>query len=120
MGAIAGALTAGIRLRHDLFIANVCPDIGGLAPVCAIVLMSHWIILFYGIRFPKVSALWFYVGGLPAVVFPVIGSIAELGPQDVCQSTGVTGIPDCFVLAGIGVVIIGSFVWMKFDRGVSV
>ena len=65
--AAAGVLTAGIRLRHDLSISDVCPDILGFIPVCGIVLVSHVAVLGYGALLPRAPWALFYVGGLPAV-----------------------------------------------------
>lgn len=108
--AAAGVLIAGIRLRHDLSIADVCPDILGVIPVCGIVLASHLAILGYGVCFPRAPRALFFVGGFPALVVPVLGSIGELRSPNLCQSTVLSSVPDCFLLASLAVVLALFFV----------
>jgi len=112
IAAALGALTAGIRLRHDLTIADVCPDIG-VVPVCGIVLVSHLAILGYGTWFQRAPRALFYVGGFPALVLPVLGSVRELQLSNVCHSTVLSSVPDCYVLASLAVLLVGFFVYLN-------
>ena len=112
IAAATGVLTAGVRLQHDLYISDVCPDIGFL-PVCGIVLVSHMAILGYGAWFPRAPKALFYVGGFPALVFPVLGSFRELRSPNFCQSTLHSSVPDCFVLGSVAVLVVLCFVWMN-------
>ena len=112
IAAALGALTAGIRLRHDLAIADVCPEIG-VVPVCGIVLVSHLAMLGYGTWFPRAPGVLFYVGGFPALVFPVLGSIREFQSPNFCHATVLGSVPDCYVLAGLAVLLVGFFVYLN-------
>ena len=115
VAATAGVLAAGVRLFHDLNISDVCPEIG-VVPVCGIVLVSHAAILGYGAWWPRLPSALFYVGGLPALVFPVLGSFMEAQSPNFCKGTLDSAVPDCFVLAGIAVAILGSFFWLNFGQ----
>lgn len=112
IAAALGALTAGIRLRHDLTIADVCPEIG-VVPVCGIVLVSNLAILGYGTWFPRAPRALFYVGGFPALVFPVLGSVGEFRSSNVCHGTLLSSVPDCYVMAGLAVLLVGFFVYLN-------
>ena len=113
LAATGGVLAAGVRLLHDLTISDVCPDIGGVVPVCRIVLVSHLAILAYGAWSPQAPSALFYVGGFPALVVPVLGSFGELRSPGLCQSTMQSAVPDCFILASLSVLLVLSFVWMN-------
>ena len=112
IAATGGVSAAGVRLLHDLTISDVCPDIG-VVPVCGIVLASHLAILAYGAWSPRAPSALFFVGGFPAIVVPVLGSFGELRSPGLCQSTMNNAVPDCFILASLGVLLMLSFVWMK-------
>jgi hypothetical protein len=114
--AAAGVLTAGIRLRHDLIISDVCPDILGFIPVCGIVLVSHVAVLGYGALLPRAPWALFYVGGLPAVALPVLGSLGELRSPNLCGSTVYDSVPDCFILASLAVLLVVFFVWTRTEQ----
>jgi len=113
IAAAGGVITAGVRLLHDLTISDVCPDIGGVVPVCGIVLASHLAVLAYGAWSPRAPSALFFVGGFPALVVPVLGSFGELRSPGLCQSTIQSAVPDCFILAGLSVLLMVSFVWMN-------
>ena len=75
--AIVGLVVAGLRLLNELTTGDICPPLGPV-PFCAIVLASYLPIVIYAAQLPEAPKLLFFVGGFPAVLSPIAGSLREL------------------------------------------
>ena len=118
--AIAGLITAGLRLLNELNSGDVCPQLGPI-PFCAIVLVSYLPIVIYAAKFPQAPKLLFLVGGFPAVFSPLAGSLGELRSPNVnfCGSSLPGGVPDCFILASLSILLLLFFTCMNIGKRVE-
>lgn len=113
--AIVGLIVAGLRLLNELTTGDICPPLGPV-PFCAIVLASYLPIVVYAAKLPEAPKLLFFVAGFPAVLSPFAGSVRELQSQNVCQSSLPGGIPDCFILASLSILLLLFFACMHIGK----
>jgi len=116
--AIVGLIVAGLRLLNELTTGDICPPLGPV-PFCAIVLASYLPIVIYAAQLPEAPKLLFFVGGFPAVLSPIAGSLRELQSQNICQSSLPGGIPDCFVLASLSMLLLLFFACMHIGTRID-
>ena len=101
--AIVGLIVTGFRLLNELNTGDICPPLGPV-PFCAIVLASYLPIVVYAAKLPQAPKLLFFVGGFPAVLGPFAGSFRELRSPNFYRTLP-GGMPDCFVLASLAVLL---------------